>query len=358
MRSKLIITSGGSQLLTQIATCIELEISLEKVDVFYIGDKSERLKPVLVEICNAFSLNYIGELPNLRWPIELKESRRTIFYFKKKSASNNSCELKKYVLNKFPFFSEYNDAILILPLRHKMFSDILLVHGLNPSKLVLTADGVVNIPSQRSGFDKRLIGIDTPINKFPTKVPIYSPQYLCKENQKLGEVLPLKSETINAVFIKATTPYFIEIFEEIFKHKESNYVVFSQHLSLSNQCSKEEEQKYYKAIINNLRKKSNCPIVIKLHPRETEEKVKNLLNSEGEVLENVQVIPIKYGAIPVELMMGYLLDSILVTTNSSAPLAIRKGNKVICYSYSKFSDKYKKEIRDFAQLNGCKLQEL
>lgn len=358
MSHLILITSGGSQLLTQIATCFELKMSLTKGVVVYIGDRSERLKPVLKEICSVFGLTYIGELPNLNWPIKLKKSKWSLFYSKKKRVLNHGHNLRDYILDRYSFLAEYQGAILILPIRHKMFSDILLVHAIGPSKLILTADGVVNNPSSRSGSDKRLLGIDTPINKFPIEVPIYSPKYLFEENQKLGKVITLKDEILNRVFEKATTSYFKDIFRNIFKDKKLDYIIFSQHLSLSKVCSDEEEQKYYRAIIRDLRRRDNCKIIIKLHPRETEEKVKGIINSGEDIFKDIEIIPITMAPIPVELMMSFLKESTFVTANSSAPLSVRKGNKIICYSYANFSEYFKQEIRGFAKLNDCNFREL
>jgi hypothetical protein len=354
MSSKnLIITSGASQLLTQISALQFLGQDLSHFDIIYIGDQSERLSVVLAAISSKFELNFVGSIANLKMLSTLRQGRGFNFLL---SLIFNAKRLRESVFLLYPKLRLYRNSFIVIPVRHKMLSDVILLHALNPSKLLLTADGVVNIVAKRDFNSLRWYGVNTELNMIPSKNNIYAPFYLKDEVDKLGDFVEIPNEIFKSILLKTSTQLYFEKAVLYFKTTKFNAIVFSQHLSLTYVCSLDEEIKFYKKLVDDLISKNIFPILIKPHPREQNSKIVELKRRLSTYNDKVYFLPLDWTAIPIEILtISKKIDN-LVTLNSSAPLGILSmGSNILCYSSHLFTLSYQEEIKAFALDNNAKL---
>lgn len=352
---KIIITTGGSQLLTQIACLRHLGKLLYKYEVYYLGIAVKELENLLSKICHQFHLTYKGRFPDL--PIIYPVNFRNFFKpstLKKLVVKN---EIVNYLQDKVPLLREIKGNELVIPFRNKVIGDVFLLAALQPHTLLLTADGVINKINHRNVNHWRWYGIKTKINQIPVATKVYTPSYLAADNKKIGPIEVIPDSCLYSIFNKVVALDIIASFKKkLFLNGPPKSIIFSQHLALIKACSETEELKLYKKIIHDLIEKGDAPIVFKPHPRETLAKSKRLSTYFSAYSNQITFLSQKDQVIPIELFytlfQEYLLK--LITLSSSAPLSIRNAStELLVYTADFLPTNLKEEISNYAaKYNG------
>lgn len=358
MSKNLILTSGASQLLTQIATLRLKKFNLETFDVVYIGVEISRLEIVLKIICQSFGLNFVGSIPNNENPSP-HFSRTVLTLSFLKHLLFASKRIKDDINLRFPLLKKYKNKIVVIPLRHKMKGDVTLLHFLKPKVTLLTADGVVNIPLKRDFSNIEWWQVRTPLNKLPVNSKVYSPVYLQEETLKIGEYARVPQHILYDIFETARNGFINVGMENDVNFKLVRAILFSQHLAISRFCSLEEEIDFYELIVKDLLSRNINSILIKTHPRDDVNKI-NLLKERMKFFQSSILISSEsQTAIPVELYNITDFTTHLVTLNSSAPLTMKYLNtKLLCYSSPIFPKEFIGQIKDFALANNAEFLEV
>lgn len=357
MSNNLIITSGASQLLTQITALRSNGYHLSQFDAIYIGDEQTRLSHVLIEICKSFRIEFITSIDNLENPTNYHGKRKSLNYLK--YLMNKSSQLRKDIFVKSPVLENYQNMIVSIPLRHKMIGDALLIHALSPKKLILTADGVVNEPRIRNLTGMEWWFMNNALAKVPANYKIYAPTYLKKEINKIGSYTGLPDDLIKDSFSIAAKSDFFQIAKKTIEDQKFKTVLFSQHLSRSNFCNLDQEINFYISVIEEMIQTNKVPILIKTHPREETQKIEELRRSIEKFDDHVFLMPDEWTAFPHELFD--ISDSVTtyVTVNSSAPLTtLDSVVEIICFQSDSFREHINTQIEMFAQLNNCILKRI
>lgn len=357
---KIIITSGGSQLLTQIATLKHLNLPLEDYDVYYAGIYVEELETVLTSMCNTFGMKYEGCISTL---LSLKPVRIRHLLFP--SAWRRLFSLKPMLgelTEQLPLLRHMKGTDVVISFRHKMLADVFLLVGIQPASVILTADGVIDKPSCRNLNGWQWGKIRTPINQIPVSGKVYTPSYIEKDSTKIGAVEVIPDEILFDCFEKARKDEACSLLEkEISLYKSPKAVIFSQHLALINSCSESIELVYYRDIILDLIKSGQYPIVVKPHPRDTAIKFDLLKSLLAEHQDKVVFLSKEASAIPIEVLQSYFqaIDVEFITASSSAPLSVdSKMSRITNYKADYLPQRLQKEIEDFSIKYRCCLKQL
>ena len=354
----LIITSGASQLLIQIATLKFLNHNLNNFDIIYIGVEKQRLKKILNLIGVSCGMQFIGSIDNLDDPKPIFCNPVVKLSFLKHLFYASSRK-KKEVESLFPILRKYRKRIVVIPIRHKMIGDVMLLHYLEPSKTIITADGVVNTPKIRNIKALEWTFIRTKINELPITSPIYAPEYLAMETRKLGNYKAIPSNEINETLNRVRNSFCDLNHQELLNIKPVKSIIFSQHLGISNVCSNEQEINFYVGVSNYLISKNLFPILIKTHPRDCKEKILKLTQRLKDISDKVSISSPSVTAVPVELLNIGIMTTHLITVNSSAPLTLSHLNSTFYCFYSRnFSQFHLSQIKLFAKSNNAKLIEI
>ena len=355
----LVLTSGGSQLITQIAAMSESGIDFKGASVYYLGIKGGVLLPFLSELCTAAGMCFMGEMP-----FRYQSYRRTdLLRFQ------NLCVLLRRgrgylrhiheTLN--PHLRLLQFRHVILSVRHKMMMDPYLVTTLNPERVTFTADGVVDSVEgwSFSGLEGKFFCRE--IRSVPLKDEIYTPVYLSEDTSLLGAAHVIKDDVMDsALELAGRTPLANRLHAVLAGRsgRPVDAIVFSQHLALSGICSEMDEIDYYAAIVRDLIKQGAASILIKPHPRDSHSKFSKLMKEIEAYSDRVFMLEESLRAVPIEVAKQYLQHNEvkLVTSTSSAPLGVRSGaGPVVCYDCSWFSDEFRREIKQFSERHLTKM---
>lgn len=319
-----IITSGGSQLITQISTLKQLNLLKSGIEVYYIGVEYDTLTQVLKSICNTYSLNYKGRISDISIPKkyalkDYKRPKKLVKEFLRTTLINKQIEKEN------PELSQIKGCYLIITFRHKILADALLINYIQPERILLTADGVIDQPFERNfntiGWSK----VKTPINTIPVQGKIYTPSYLADDTKKVGEVEIIPDDIIEDCFKELSVIDDFKSLKETVEKVGPKSIIFSQHLALNKNCTENEEVKYYADIVKTRIREQDFPVVVKLHPRDADTKIKALQETLNSLGSKAIVLSRKDSAIPIEIMYEYIKNNAvgLITASSSAPLFIR-----------------------------------
>ena len=356
LNRNLIITSGGSQLLYQIASLIDLNEDVSSYDLVYIGEEAERLEPILKGIARAYFIKGFFTIKNIPWKSDFSNNsllKRFALSFRKKEKFN------KLFSGRLSSLRKYRGQKVIIPVRHNMRGDALLLEVLRPSKTFLVIDGVINTLQKRNIKFNAIRSFSNILSKIPSNETIYAPIYLKKEAQLLGQFVAISDKVLREVFDKATRSIDLQPTIEYLKAIDIKSVIFSQHLALSNVCSLKEEVNYYLMIVKKLIDENSYPILFKAHPRDQSIKLEKIENGLKNFKKKVIFLSIDLEAIPSELLLYSFNNLRLITANSSAPLSLTHlSESIFCYSTKAFSHSFIEDIKSFSSTNNLTLRSL
>lgn len=339
----LIITSGGSQLITQLAALAQLNLTEPIVHLLYNGVKRDSLNVLFQQIADHLGFFYIGQT-------NFDITPKKISYFSQLSIALQLIANPVYltVTRKFPQLDKFKNAdFIFVPLRVKMLSDIVLLSYLSGKKTIYSVDGVVDVKPLRSFDDIKYRYLHKYSGNFPLNELVFSPKYLQKETEKIGIFTEVNtwevSESIKNIRLAKK-------FRQLYLDKDISHIIFSQHLSLSENVSPEYEIQFYQNIFNDLsNSKSKGTILFKPHPRDTKEKMDEIINLTNS---DILIIEQEFQSIPIELFSNELsnMETLYITANSSAVLGFEKNDRIILYCSKKYlTIKLNRKIIDFSQ---------
>lgn len=349
----LIITSGGSQLLTQI-TVIKNEMNINEVEIFilYNGVFRQSLEVYFNEVALFYRCKYLGQINFDISPeqIEIKNLLKDLRYKK-------FWNLNHFIESKFPELKNLRKMdILIIPIRVKMFSDIVLLSFLKPKKTLYTVDGIVDELPERNFNKLNFFYLKSNLKKLPLNSSVFSPIYLENDCNRIGMC---KVIDLSPILKELTVLSIVKKLKEKYLLTKVDYIIFSQHYSLSENVNFDNEIEFYKRIITKVCVlKVNTRILFKPHPRDTKEKIDAIKKSD---VNNVVVIDDFFQSVPVEFFIDefIMMNSIFITGNSSAPLCFQNKDKILSvFSSELLSESLNLKITDFAIFNNLKLIEI
>ncbi|KAF2081171.1 polysialyltransferase family glycosyltransferase [Flavobacterium sharifuzzamanii] len=348
-----IITSGGSQLIIQLATLkSEVKIVDQRIIILYNGVFRESLDQFFKEVAIFYNCEYIGQI-NFDFLPEQTSIKKLLKEFMKKRRYS----FDKEIINRFPILKSLHKAdLLIIPIRVKMFSDIVLLSFLKPKKILYSIDGVIDVLPERSFGKFRFPYLKNYLKKLPINSSVFSPSYLIKDANRIGVY---KEIDLKNTIIELSSLPLITSFKNKYLVENVNYVIFSQHYSLSEDVLFDNEIEYYKRIILWIcyLNKDN-KILFKPHPRDTKQKIESIKNLN---IGNLVVIEEYFQAVPIEFFIEEFnkMNSVFITGNSSAPLCFENNDKIISiFSKQLLSENLNSKIVEFAQSNNLKLSEI
>jgi hypothetical protein len=346
----LIITSGGSQLLTQLSV-LKKEYNDQDihVSIIYNGVYRESLNLFFYEVASFCGYDYLGQINFNIAPNETKFKARLIDFFRRKNSN--------FIITKFPLLKNFQKVnLLSIPIRVKMFSDIVLLSFLKPSNIFYTVDGVVDELPLRKYSKFKYPYLKNYLRKIPVKEFVFSPNYLQKDADKVGKY---KEISLNPVLQHLSNLLIVKEFKRKYLGDKVDYLIFSQHYSLNEEVVFKNEIEFYKrAICKICHLKKNVNILFKPHPRDTKDKIEAIKNLN---IERLVIIEEFFQAVPVEFFIDEFveMDSIFITGNSSAPLCFQKKDKIVSvFSNELLTIKLNAKINEFAISNELQLMEV
>lgn len=350
MKRIILITSGGSQLLSQLSILEQKLIKTEAyhVEVFYNGVYRDSLNVFFEQACELLGIKYLGQFSFNVNPEPLPK----IFFWTKKNKS-----LTKKIETNYPFLKAYRGIdIVVLPVRVKMFSDITLLNYLNPSKVFYCVDGVIDYLPERNFLSFKYRYLKTDLKSLPFKKNIFSPPYLKKDVERVGVY---KEISISKEVSKLSEIKLAKSFKKKYLKYNVSHIIFSQHYSLSEGVKFENEIEYYLRIVKALEAECFKGVVLfKPHPRDTKDKIDELKKYESE---KFIVISSCYQALPIEIFRKVFLSmgTIYVTGNSSAPFCFETKEKTFSFfSKELLTQCLNHKIINFASFNDLQIIEV
>ena len=323
MNSKtLIITSGSSQLITQLSVLKKKRIDICDVYLIYTGLYSDSLDVFFNQMSKKYGFEYVGQIQFDVYPIPLSKKEFIYYFF-----TNKFNRLFNQVENKFPLLKNYrNFNLLLIPVRVKVFEDTVLLSYLKPKNIIFTADGVIDILPKRDLKGWQYIYLKHTITRFPLLDKIYSPYFLSKDIATIGS---FEDINIEVVLSEVSKLELAKRFEKFYLNDSISYVIISQHYHLHEGIELDKDISYYKQIIEfALQNCDDSKILFKPHPRDIKEKIENLqLIADNRLI----VVDDDFKSLPIELFGKQLKEKqvIFLTGNSSAPLYYNNSNKII-----------------------------
>jgi hypothetical protein len=350
----LILTSGGSQFITQLAVLLHENINLDSKEVYvlYNGVPRDSLNNFFKEVCFHFKFNYIGQL-NFNVNPQSISIKSLFFNFIQRKENSIFSAVRKC----FPQLTGLiKSEIVFIPVRVKMFSDIVLLSYLKPKKIIYSVDGVVDELPKRNFKGLKFLYLKEYLKNIPMNQAIYSPNYLLNESKKIGNPTVVHQ---HFVIEKIKEISMVKQFKDTYLNKNINFIIFSQHYSLTENVTAKNELTYYSKIIKKVcEEHKNVQILFKPHPRDTNEKIQEIIKLNSDFL---QVVEEKFQAIPIELFENEFaaMKTIMVTGNSSAPFCFIGKCKIIAVNSKKLlSDSLNLKIYNFAKENNFQLIEV
>ncbi|KJD35933.1 hypothetical protein PW52_09445 [Tamlana sedimentorum] len=344
MKSKtLIITSGSSQLITQISVLRNIKSDFSRVYLLYIGVFSESLEVFFKQMSKEFSFIYIGQIHFNINPIMLSKKEFIPYFF-----TGNFKRLFNLIDKNFSLLKDYkNFDLVLIPVRVKMMVDTVLLSYLKPKKTIFIADGVVDILPKRNLKGWYYYYLKNTITSFPIRTHIYSPYFLKRDIQKIGIYQEVE---IDEILIETNKIELSKRFEQMYLRDSISHVILSQHYHLHEGIEFENDISYYKRIIKYaLQNCENSKVLFKPHPRDVKSKIENL-----QLIDDSKLLVVKdeYKSLPIELFGKQFKEmrTVFLTGNSSAPLYFNKSNSIISVCSEKYLHKgLNNRIKEFAK---------
>lgn len=342
----LLITSGSSQLITQLSVLKDKNIDLKNTFLIYMGLFSESLEIFFQQVAIKYGIIYVGQIQFDINPIPLSKREFIRYLFLRKFD-----RLIELVEHKFALLKDYkNFELLLIPVRVKVLVDIVLLYYLNPKSVIFVADGVIDMLPKRNLTNWKYIYLNNILNSLPLKSNIYSPNFLKRDIKKIGKYTEID---IEEVLTEVSNIGLALKFKEMYLDNPISYVIISQHYHLHEGISLESDILYYKKIINYaLKQNKESKVLFKPHPRDVSEKIKNLEFFEASRL---LVVNDELKSLPIEIFGKYFIEmnTVFLTGNSSAPLYFKESNDIISIcSTENLHLALNDKIKDFADNNN------
>lgn len=348
----LIVTSGGSQLLTQLSVLkTEVKIENSKISIIYNGVFRESLDGFFREVATFYDFEYLGQINFDISPsqVAIQKTFRGFFF-------KNFYSINIFIGSKFPLLKNFRKAdLLLIPIRVKMFSDIVLLSFLRPKNILYTVDGVIDELPKRNFNKLKFLYLKKDLKVLPVSAFVFSPPYLKKDCNKIGIY---KEVDLSNVLKELSVLPILKVFKEKYLITKVDYIVFSQHYNLSEDVTFDNEIEFYRRIITKLCHLEGGNILFKPHPRDTGDKIEAIKKLN---IKNLMVIDEFFQAIPVEFFIEEFLsmNSIFITGNSSAPLCFQNNQSILSvFSNELLGKKINSKIKEFAFFNSLKLLEI
>ena len=213
-----------------------------------------------------------------------------------------------------------------------MPQDSVLLSYLLPNRVQYVADGVIdNIPYRNLKKHTPFI-LNRFLSKFPVNEKIYTPNHLVNDLKKVGKPHVIDLKTTLGEFSKIPL---VVSYESWFLAEKPDAIIFSQHYSLTEDVSLDQEVNFYKAIGASLYRDGCKRILFKPHPRDLNEKIE-VLKMRNDNLFIFQ--PQCFQGLPIEVLYNSIKkeEVICATGNSSAPLFFKSTNTVLTFSSKKY----------------------
>lgn len=318
----LIITSGSSQLLTQLSVLKKRNIDFSNVCLIYTGLYGASLETFFNQLSYKYGFEYIGQIQFDVYPVKL--SKIEFFKF---LLTKNFKRLESQIENRFPLLKKYrNYELVVVPVRVKVFEDTVLLSYLKPKEILYTADGVIDVLPPRNLNKLKYSYLKNTLTHFPLKSKVYSPNFLFKDISTIGNFEEVDIEKELKVVSEIELA---DKFNKLYLSQSISYVIISQHYHLHENISLENDILYYKQIIDYvLGLSGNSKVLFKPHPRDVTSKIETI---QQIVNENVLVVSDELKSMPIEVFGNYFRENntVFLTGNSSAPLYFKKSNNVI-----------------------------
>jgi hypothetical protein len=350
----LIITSGGSQLITQLSTLKSKVKNVNdfEITILYNGVYRKSLDLFFNEVASHFKYKYLGQMNFNISPVKLS-NKNIITSFITKEHFN----IDKIIEGEFLFLKKFkNSYLIIIPIRVKMFADILLLNYLNPNNILYTVDGVVDELPKRNFSGFKFSYLRNNLKRLPIDGLVFSPKYLKKDANKIG--IYNKVDQRGILKELAALPM-VKMFKEKYLKSTIVHLIFSQHFSLNEDVSFVNEIEFYNRIITNICKTNDKDLILfKPHPRDTVEKIEAI---EKLNIDKFVVVEEFLQAVPVEFFVEDFIkmNTMFITGNSSAPFCFEKNENIIAVNSEElFSESLNFKIKEYAICNKVKIIEV
>ena len=318
----LIITSGSSQLITQLSVLKNKAIDFNNVSLIYTGLFNESLELFFKQVSDLFGFTYLGQILFNINPIAL--SKKDFFYY---FLTGRFSRLFNLIEKKYPLLVDNrNFDLLIIPVRVKVFSDNVLLSYLKPKSVLLVADGVIDVLPERNFKNWKYYYLKKTLTSFPLSVNIYSPHFLKIDMTKIGV---FKEVNIDEILKEICKIGLVSKFKKIYMNDSISHVIISQHYHLHEGIELENDILYYTQIIKYaLENCGNSKVLFKPHPRDIKQKIEKLQCYDDQRL---LVVDDELKSLPIEFLGNEIkqMQTVFLTGNSSAPLYFKKTNNII-----------------------------
>lgn len=323
----LIVCMGPSQLITGIEALKLNGFSLKGAQFIYVGTYNESLDTFFHEVSDYLDIGYVTPpLPvQISHPLEIARGNnfRSIRWL-----LNSENSLRDHSLGFRTDWSELQNRVTVISVRHTIQNDVVLLSILQPSQTILTADGVVLKfkPRYLNGIYWR--PLDATLRKLPTDSNILCPSYLANNVAIYGTPVPMPTESLRQSFKSIETISLAENLRAwlLSRTKRPKSILILQQFAQAGLMSGFQEIDMIADLVEELEKRELTPVLIKPHPRDDLSKLR-VLNKilAGKTESAGYLVPAKYAAVPVETL-GMCLGSELkasVGWTSSALLSLK-----------------------------------
>jgi hypothetical protein len=338
----LIITSGSTQLITQLSVLRKKDCNFNNIFLIYNGLFNESLDSFFNQIAEFYRFTYVGQILFNLNPIAFSKKEFILYLF-----TNRNKKLFYLIKKKFPILIRFRyPLILIIPVRVKMLADTMLLSYLKPKSILYVADGVIDILPKRRLNNWKYFYLKNHLNSFPIKEKIFSPYYLEKDINRIGSYHEVDTKII---LNEVTKIDIAKKFKNLYLKDSISHVIISQHFHLHEGITLEKDILYYKQLIKYcLQNCGDSKVIFKAHPRDVREKI-DILKVYAD--DRLIVVSDELKSLPIEVFYLYFnkINTIFITGNSSAPLYFRKSNKIISVcSKINLHESLNKRIVEFA----------
>jgi 2-polyprenyl-3-methyl-5-hydroxy-6-metoxy-1,4-benzoquinol methylase len=323
----LLLPTGVTQLQTMAAALMAMGITPPAVQVLsIIGVFNDAMHRALDLCSDAFGYRYLGNYSRALYdfhidPQSLSDEERRFW----------DMDPSKFVADQLephhPDLRKYRGMHIVATARPNMPEDFFLLSALNPSSLVLVADGIQNevIIRRRVGDEWR--GFRKEVATFPTHEEIWCPDYLSNDTAGIGTARIIGTTALDKANyqLRNSEPGQALRRQVLSLGRPPRAIILSQHFALSNLCSEQQEHDYYCAIIRHLIRRGGLPILFKRHPRDPISKTERLVESLADYTSQIIYTDDLASCVPIECLSDIWTDQIpvLIGSSSSAMLGLR-----------------------------------
>lgn len=343
-----IITSGSSQLLTQLAVLREDHRRIEDYVVLYNGVFRNSLDVFFNELSVIFGFQYLGSINFNINPKPLGFKSFVFPFLKKKMISE--------IESQFPVLKKIrNPKKLLITVRVKMFSDIVLISYLKPKKVHYTADGIIDYLPERNFKGINFTHLSGDLKKFPIPSIIFGQKHLKEDIKTIGKFKEVSWDVIEKDVEQMNV---VQEFKNEYFKTQISWVIISQHFHLHEKVSLDDDVSYWTRIINYIRTIDKIGLILfKFHPRDTEEKIRRIRDLDSN---KVLVVHDKYQSLPLEIFSSFFKDcgTSFITGNSSGTLFFRENHKILAARINLFDESLNIRIESYAKKYNLQLIEV